>query len=372
MSAKLKARKDAGKDAPAATTQHTWPGRRAELLKAVQARAPSDVVMLGVVQVAQTAPDEWLLMDGVGIEPWQRMMTRAPAKEPAVARALREGWACGGREGSVTHWSALADHALCVVASPEDLATGRWWLLVVAKREGEYGPTEAERLLVWLRAIQCEFVQPREPGLGRLLVGHDDRLLAAGLTVRERRVANPGLLGELMSQVRPVLIQRYPTLADDEAHDLNLALAGETVWVRVCRRRSTKLAHAERWTIELRPVGEGDVPALGLVEDERVAAAVAWMHDAFEESPSLSDLAKRVHMSPFHFHRVFSKAVGLSPKHFLQRCQLQYARWALRATTAPVHEIAARAGFSSHGHFTSTYHRLTGLSPTEYRDRYGR
>jgi AraC-like DNA-binding protein len=311
-------------------------------------------------------------MDGLGVEPWQRMMLRAPAKEPVVARALRDGWACVGRELPPTHWTALANHALCAVASPEDLASNRWWLLLVARRQGDYAPVEAERLLLWLRAMQCEFVQPREPGLGRLLVGHDDRALAAGLTVRERRVTNPDLLGELMSQLRPVLIQRYPGLADDQTHDLNLSLAGETVWVRVCRRRSTKLLHAERWTLELRPVGEGDVPPLGLVEDERVAAAVAHMHDAFEESPSLAELAKLVHMSPFHFHRVFSRAVGLSPKHFLQRCQLQYARWALRATPAPVHEIAARAGFSSHGHFTSTYHRLTGLSPTEYRDRHGR
>ena len=44
------------------------------------------------------------------------------------------------------------------------------------------------------------------------------------------------------------------------------------------------------------------------------------------------------------------------------------AKWMLRALRIPIGSIAEMTGFSSHGHFTSTFHRLIGVSPTEYRE----
>jgi len=109
---------------------------------------------------------------------------------------------------------------------------------------------------------------------------------------------------------------------------------------------------------------------LGVVEDERIALAVAYLHDHYHLASSLAQIAEVVHISPFHFHRLFTRQVGLSPKHYLQHKQLQVARWLLRTSRMPVGEIAARIGFASHGHFTSTFHRIVGASPTDYRERH--
>jgi AraC family transcriptional regulator, regulatory protein of adaptative response / methylated-DNA-[protein]-cysteine methyltransferase len=107
---------------------------------------------------------------------------------------------------------------------------------------------------------------------------------------------------------------------------------------------------------------------VGIVSDPRIAQAIAYIHENFDSSPSLTDIARHVHVSPFHFHRLFSKQVGASPKHYLQKKQLQMARWWLRRTNTAIANVAKQAGFSSHGHFTSTFHRVVGKSPSEYRE----
>src|SRR5690606_25740731 len=122
------------------------------------------------------------------------------------------------------------------------------------------------------------------------------------------------------------------------------------------------------WYLELRPLEEGDIPPVGVVEDPRVAAAIAFLTDRFASAPTLTEVAEAVQTSPFHFHRLFVRHVGLSPKHYLLRMQLMMAKWMLRATRKAIGDIATATGFASHGHFTATFHRIVGVSPSTYRE----
>ena len=114
---------------------------------------------------------------------------------------------------------------------------------------------------------------------------------------------------------------------------------------------------------------EGFKQFLVVLDGGRIARAIAYLHDVYPESPSLAQISKQAHMSPFHFHRLFSRQAGISPKHYLQKKQLQVAKWLLRSSKHSIGSIAAHTGFASHGHFTSTFHRLVGVSPTEYRQQ---
>ena len=100
---------------------------------------------------------------------------------------------------------------------------------------------------------------------------------------------------------------------------------------------------------------------------QRVARAIAFIHDHFADNPSLEDIAAEVHVSPFHFHRVFTRLVGESPKRYLQLKQLQVASELLRRSYVPIRDIARLTGFTSHGHFNATFRRVVGESPTEHR-----
>jgi AraC-like DNA-binding protein len=139
-------------------------------------------------------------------------------------------------------------------------------------------------------------------------------------------------------------------------------------WINFRRSRAVSGGQSEYWYIELRPLEANELPTVGVVEDSRIAQAIAYLHEEYPRSPSLAQVARAVHTSPFHFHRLFSRYVGVSPKQYLQRKQLQVAKWMLRATRLPIGTIATRSGFASHGHFTSTFHRIIGVSPSDYRD----
>ena len=65
--------------------------------------------------------------------------------------------------------------------------------------------------------------------------------------------------------------------------------------------------------------------------DEMPAAkAIQFIQDHFQEKPSLEEIAEHVHLSPFHFQRLFSDWVGTSPKKFLQYIQVSYAKKLLK------------------------------------------
>jgi AraC-like DNA-binding protein len=167
----------------------------------------------------------------------------------------------------------------------------------------------------------------------------------------------------------PTVAQRWDAFDDQRERDVAMMFDGITQWIRFRMYNPLGRDDAIHWRLELTPLENGELPAVGLIEDERIAQALAYIHDHFHESPNLSNIAKAVHLSPFHFHRIFSKLVGISPKQYLQSKQLQTARWLLRSTSKAIGDIAEATGFASHGHFTSTFHRVVGLSPSEYREK---
>jgi AraC family transcriptional regulator of adaptative response/methylated-DNA-[protein]-cysteine methyltransferase len=50
----------------------------------------------------------------------------------------------------------------------------------------------------------------------------------------------------------------------------------------------------------------------------RIAEAIEYIKTNFKEQPNLDEVARKVHLSPFHFQRLFSEWAGTSPKKFLQ------------------------------------------------------
>jgi AraC-like DNA-binding protein len=149
--------------------------------------------------------------------------------------------------------------------------------------------------------------------------------------------------------------------------DIVTRIGSEPRWVKCETRRAINHPAASHDLFELRAIDEDELPAVGVVEDQRVAEALGYLHDHYNEGPTLSDLAAVVDVSPFHFHRVFTKHVGVSPKQYQLLKQLQVARWRLRCGREPIGSIADEVGFANHAHFTSTFRRILGVSPSEYQ-----
>jgi AraC-like DNA-binding protein len=102
-------------------------------------------------------------------------------------------------------------------------------------------------------------------------------------------------------------------------------------------------------------------------ELSRLLPAVRFMSKEFRSSPTLTDIAKQVHLSPFHFHRRFTDLMGLTPKHFLLECQIEEAKRELVSRKKPLPQLATDCGFAHQSHFTSRFKQSTGLTPTRWR-----
>jgi AraC-like DNA-binding protein len=85
----------------------------------------------------------------------------------------------------------------------------------------------------------------------------------------------------------------------------------------------------------------------------------------------LAELSALVHMSPYHFARLFKRSTGVPPHRFLVRRRIDEARALLAARTVPVAEVAQLVGFRTPSHFTTTFRRVIGLTPSAYRSEAG-
>lgn len=102
-------------------------------------------------------------------------------------------------------------------------------------------------------------------------------------------------------------------------------------------------------------------------ELSRLIPALKFMQQEFSRGPTLVEIAKQVHLSPFHFHRRFTELLGLTPKQFLLECQIHEAKSELVAQEKELAQIAKDCGFAHQSHFTSRFKQTTGLTPTRWR-----
>ena len=99
----------------------------------------------------------------------------------------------------------------------------------------------------------------------------------------------------------------------------------------------------------------------------RAIDAALYLEERSAEAVGLEGAAAEVGLSPFHFLRVFSKVVGVTPHQYLVRARIRRAARLLAAGDVPVTTIAFEVGFGDLSNFVRTFHRASGLSPRAFR-----
>lgn len=89
--------------------------------------------------------------------------------------------------------------------------------------------------------------------------------------------------------------------------------------------------------------------------------------EAAEKPPSLDDLAQQAGLSPFHFHRVFKAATGLTPKAYADAHRANAVRASLAHGKSSVTEAIFDAGFNANSRFYEHADAMLGMKPTQYR-----
>jgi AraC-like DNA-binding protein len=100
----------------------------------------------------------------------------------------------------------------------------------------------------------------------------------------------------------------------------------------------------------------------------RVVDSALWIEAHAAAGVSLQQLADAAGWSAFHYLRVFSALLGVSPHQYLVRCRLRRAaRLLVDDPVRPVTEVALDAGWTDLSNFVRTFHRAAGVSPRGYR-----
>jgi AraC family transcriptional regulator len=107
----------------------------------------------------------------------------------------------------------------------------------------------------------------------------------------------------------------------------------------------------------------------GGMAPQKLRRAIEYISDQLEQEGeiALALVAEEVGMSYYHFSRAFKQSMGLSPINYITRERMERAKRLLAETELPIAEIALRAGFSSQSHFTTSFRRLAGVTPSAFR-----
>jgi AraC-like DNA-binding protein len=104
-----------------------------------------------------------------------------------------------------------------------------------------------------------------------------------------------------------------------------------------------------------------------LRDRRRAVESAMWIDANSHRAIALDDAADQAGISPFHFLRLFSGVLGVTPHQYLVRSRLRHAARRLADDDSPVTDIAYDVGFGDLSNFVRTFHRAAGASPLRFR-----
>jgi AraC-like DNA-binding protein len=115
--------------------------------------------------------------------------------------------------------------------------------------------------------------------------------------------------------------------------------------------------------------GKAQKPVSARARDRRRAVEAAlWIEAHSHRQIDLEDAAGQADISPFHFLRLFSSVLGVTPHQDLVRSRLRHAARLLAGDGPAITDVAYDVGFGDLSNFVRTFHRAAGVSPRKFRE----
>ncbi len=108
-------------------------------------------------------------------------------------------------------------------------------------------------------------------------------------------------------------------------------------------------------------------PDAGVHDRRRAVETALWIDANSHEPIDLESAAGEARLSSFHFLRIFTRVLGVTPHQYLLRSRLRHAARLLANTNISITDIAFDVGFGDLSNFVRTFHRAAGVSPRGFR-----
>lgn len=105
-------------------------------------------------------------------------------------------------------------------------------------------------------------------------------------------------------------------------------------------------------------------------DDEQIKKAQEFIENNFQEKITVGELASMFALSRRNFERRFKKATANTISEYIQRVKIEAAKMNLESSSQNISEIMYKVGYNDNKAFRSTFKKITGLTPVEYRNKY--
>ena len=104
--------------------------------------------------------------------------------------------------------------------------------------------------------------------------------------------------------------------------------------------------------------------------EEFIQSIMLYLDEHYMEPIQLQSLGERFHISQFYLSHIFKAETGLSPMKYVMHRRIGQSQNLLMNTDMPVGTISETLGFSDNCHFSTTFKKYVGLTPTQYRQHF--
>lgn len=282
--------------------------------------------------------------------------------------------------------------------------------LVVARESGTFGVGNGVRITPELTLEACPppdivcvpevLVAPDVPPSGQFDVEvrwlrdcYDRGAIVATACSGALLLAEAGLLKGVEATTHwaycDLLRRHYPGIrvreqaalvASGEGQRLVMA-GGGTSWLDltlylIARATNVEIAMqtARVFLIDWHDVGQQPFASLARarqVDDAVIARCQVWIAEHYAEAAPVAAMVRMSGLPERTFKRRFRHATGLGPLEYVHTVRLEEAKQMLEAENAPVETVAHAVGYEDAGFFNRLFRRKVGLTPGQYRRRFG-
>ena len=105
-----------------------------------------------------------------------------------------------------------------------------------------------------------------------------------------------------------------------------------------------------------------------IINYNRIAEAIEYISTNFKTQPNLDEVAEKIHLSPYHFQRLFTDWAGVSPKKFLQYITVKHAKNIMKDKQASLFDVAYETGLSGTSRLHDLFITIEGMTPGEFKN----
>ncbi len=107
-------------------------------------------------------------------------------------------------------------------------------------------------------------------------------------------------------------------------------------------------------------------------EDELVKRAQEFIESNYQEKITVEQIASMLALSRRNLERRFKKATANTVVEYIQRVKVEAAKMSLESSRENISEVMYKVGYNDTKAFRTTFKKITGLSPVQYRNKYNR